>query len=241
MQEWNLFVYYPTIMLYKNRFDKSNGSAPEKKEFFSGLTIVYIINLWAAEELTDKGIKRQRKSRWSDQKVEVRPDLALVQYAFQVFGKIDLSEEQWKQLDDQRKMKMLCQMLKNKQAANERLSEAGKVKYEYDSDEDTTDGTWEHKRRRQEMSKTQLLAQKLTESATGKHHIGDFIPPDELEKFMQKWDALKEGGPLPQESDYKEAKIESDNIGFQMLKKLGWVEGQGLGSDNSGIADPINK
>jgi len=29
--------------------------------------------------------------------------------------------------------------------------------------------------------------------------------------------------------------------GFQMLQKLGWSEGQGLGSEGSGRIEPINK
>lgn len=29
--------------------------------------------------------------------------------------------------------------------------------------------------------------------------------------------------------------------GFQMLQKLGWTEGQGLGIDGGGIINPINK
>lgn len=29
--------------------------------------------------------------------------------------------------------------------------------------------------------------------------------------------------------------------GFQMLQKLGWKEGQGLGFDGAGIVDPVNK
>ena len=28
-------------------------------------------------------------------------------------------------------------------------------------------------------------AEKLTEMSRGKHHIGDFLPPEELEKFME--------------------------------------------------------
>lgn len=35
-------------------------------------------------------------------------------------------------------------MLKKRQEV-ERLAAAGKHKYEYDSDEDTSEGTWEHK------------------------------------------------------------------------------------------------
>lgn len=29
--------------------------------------------------------------------------------------------------------------------------------------------------------------------------------------------------------------------GFQMLQKLGWSEGQGLGSEGSGRVEPVNK
>lgn len=30
-------------------------------------------------------------------------------------------------------------------------------------------------------------------------------------------------------------------LGFQMLQKLGWSEGQGLGSEGNGRIEPINK
>lgn len=67
----------------------------------------------------------------------------------------------------------------------------------------------------------------------------------------------------PDLSDYKEYKLKEDNkgkvdlnglnemriligmnlhsVGFQMLQKLGWTEGQGLGVDGGGIVNPINK
>ena len=47
-------------------------------------------------------------------------------------------------------------------------------------------GTWEHKARKAEMDKTAREALQLTEAATGRHHIGDFLPPEELTKFMAK-------------------------------------------------------
>lgn len=39
------------------------------------------------------------------------------------------------------------------------------------------------------MAKTQAEASKLTKDAEdgGKHHIGDFLPPEELAKFMNKY------------------------------------------------------
>jgi len=36
------------------------------------------------------------------------------------------------------------------------------------------------------MEKTLNDASKLTEDGMGKHHIGDFLPPEELNKFMAK-------------------------------------------------------
>jgi splicing factor 4 len=64
---------------------------------------------------------------------------------------------------------------------------------EYDSDEDTEGGTWEHKARAVEMSKTSSSSTKLTEAAEGKHHLADFLPKDELVKFMERVKAAKEG------------------------------------------------
>ena len=41
-------------------------------------------------------------------------------------------------------------------------------------------------RRKQEMADTQARAVELTDAAEGKHHIGDFLPAEELQKFMEK-------------------------------------------------------
>ena len=35
-------------------------------------------------------------------------------------------------------------------------------------------------------------AQELTDMGKGKHHIGDFLPPEELEKFVETVNAVKE-------------------------------------------------
>ncbi|KAL6863765.1 hypothetical protein ACP4OV_016668 [Aristida adscensionis] len=69
------------------------------------------------------------------------------------------------------------------------------------------------------------------------HHMGDFIPQEELEKFMARCNdaaaqkATKEAA--------EKAKIQADNIGHKLLSKMGWREGEGLGSERRGIADPI--
>lgn len=55
-----------------------------------------------------------------------------------------------------------------------------------------------------------------------------------------QYSALKEDRE-PDLSDYKEFKLKENNIGFQMLQKLGWSEGQGLGSSGTGIVEPVNK
>ena len=43
-------------------------------------------------------------------------------------------------------MNVVFQLLQAKQHEAKVLAEQGKVKYEYDSDEDVDGGTWEHKR-----------------------------------------------------------------------------------------------
>ncbi|KAF7993936.1 hypothetical protein HCN44_011205 [Aphidius gifuensis] len=169
-----------------------------------------------------------------------RGDPALLNYARQTYGTLDLSDEQWKKAEDHYKINLLYQNLLKKREEVKRLEAQGKHKYEYDSDEETEGGTWEHKLRSAEMEATQLWADELTVQSEGKHHIGDFLPPDELKKFMEQYSALKQGKE-PDLSDYKEYKLKEDNIGFQMLQKLGWSEGQGLGSEGSGRIEPINK
>uniref|UniRef100_A0A1A9WSK3 G-patch domain-containing protein n=1 Tax=Glossina brevipalpis TaxID=37001 RepID=A0A1A9WSK3_9MUSC len=42
------------------------------------------------------------------------------------------------------------------------------------------------------------------------------------------------------QAEIEAKKLKEDNNGFQMLQKLGWKEGQGLGQDGEGIVDPIN-
>lgn len=86
-------------------------------------------------------------------------------------------------------------------------------------------------------------AKKLTDQAKGKHHIGDFLPPDELKRFIAKVKAVKGEKGLEDIdlSDYAEFKLTEENVGYQMLKKAGWTEGSGLGSKGQGITAPINK
>lgn len=213
--------------------------------------------------------KKQRKSRWGE-KVQAstsagaqsdalsnaptsfanqnkpmltaitRSDPALLQYARLNYGSTNLSEEDWKKCEEHYKVNLLYQDMMRKRQEIDRLARSGKFKYEYDSDEDVDGGTWEHKLRCAEMEATKLWATALTKQSEGKHHIGDFLPPEELKKFMEQYEA-KKSNRQPDLSDYKEYKLKEDNIGFQMLQKLGWKEGQGLGTDGGGIVDPVNK
>ncbi|KAH8381901.1 hypothetical protein KR009_000836 [Drosophila setifemur] len=205
--------------------------------------------------------KRERKSRWGDKEQPLpgsstsgsfgnqnkpmlsnitRTDPALLQYARLNYGSVQLSEEQWMQCEEHYKVNLLYQDMMRKRQEIDRLARGGKFKYEYDSDEDIEGGTWEHKLRNAEMEATSLWANALTKQSEGKHHIGDFLPPEELKKFMEQYEA-KKNNRQPDLSDYKEYKLKEDNIGFQMLQKLGWKEGQGLGQDGAGIVDPVNK
>uniref|UniRef100_A0A1A7WXM6 SURP and G patch domain containing 1 n=1 Tax=Iconisemion striatum TaxID=60296 RepID=A0A1A7WXM6_9TELE len=162
-------------------------------------------------------------------------------------GVTELSEDQKKQIKEQQEMQEMYEMImKHKRAMAEMQNLWDKAmrdhQHEYDSDEEVDDqaGTWEHQLRKMEMEKTREWAESLTEMGKGKHFIGDFLPPEELDKFMETFKALKEGRD-PDLSEYKEFKLTVENLGFQMLMKMGWKEGEGLGSEGQGIKDPVNK
>lgn len=102
-----------------------------------------------------------------------RNDPALLKYAIENYGSVNLSEEDWKKAEEHYKINLLYQDMVRKRQEIDRLAKAGKFKYEYDSDEDVQGGTWEHKLRVQEMEATRLWADALTKQAEGKHHIGN--------------------------------------------------------------------
>ena len=58
--------------------------------------------------------------------------------------------------------------------------------------------------------------------------------------FCSILQALK-AGREPDLSDYKQFKLTCDNVGYKMLEKMGWKEGEGLGSEGQGITAPVNK
>lgn len=207
--------------------------------------------------------KRKRKSRWdpnppksagSSSSSSSSSDAA-VAAALAVAAEIEHSipmsnkeeEERQKQIKEQQEiqemyMRILAQRTAG-QASAAVKQDKEKPKYEYDSDEDIEGGTWEHKRRKKEMSKTIDKAQELTEKGKGKHHLGDFLPPEELKKFTAKVKAIKGESSLDSFdfSDYAEHKITESNIGYKMLQQAGWKEGMGLGSQGQGITAPVNR
>ncbi|KAL3832917.1 hypothetical protein ACJIZ3_007653 [Penstemon smallii] len=69
------------------------------------------------------------------------------------------------------------------------------------------------------------------------HHMGDYIPLEELEKFMATCNDVSAQKAAKEYAD--NAKIQADNVGHRLLSKMGWKEGEGLGSSRSGIAAPI--
>ncbi|CAI0428053.1 unnamed protein product [Linum tenue] len=98
----------------------------------------------------------------------------------------------------------------------------------------------EEKRRQPKQSKDEMPPPaSLQGPGTSKkgHHMGDYIPPEELAKFMANCNdaaaqkAAKEAA--------ERARIQADNVGHRLLSKMGWREGEGLGSSRSGMADPI--
>lgn len=71
-----------------------------------------------------------------------RTDPALLNYARQNYGTVDLAEDDWVKCEEHFKVNLLYQDMLRKRNELERLAKSGQHKYEYDSDEDTTGGTW---------------------------------------------------------------------------------------------------
>lgn len=142
---------------------------------------------------------KKRKSRFSD--APPATDDATISQAISSFSgpsvptQQNLTAAQRQQILEQMEMnKLVAEIKAATQSANtERPNMRGKPKYEYDSDEETEGGTWEHKKRADEMRKTYEKAREQTLINHGKHHIGDFLPPKELDNFIEKVSAIKEG------------------------------------------------
>lgn len=206
--------------------------------------------------------KKRKKSRWdedapnttttagnssgaaSSKRTKVdRSDPEVIKLAVNSFGSVDLDEEQWEKVEQQFQIRRVYNEMLAKRQEIDRLAKSGRFKYEYDSDEDLDGGTWEHKMRKAEMESTRNWADATTTVNQGRHHIGDFLPPDELKKFLDQHDKKKgkDGGGGEPTTDYQDKKLTEENKGFQMLQKLGWKDGEGLGASGSGIVNPINK
>ncbi|CAH8308594.1 unnamed protein product [Eruca vesicaria subsp. sativa] len=69
------------------------------------------------------------------------------------------------------------------------------------------------------------------------HHMGDYIPPEELNKFLAKCDDVAAQKATKEAAE--KAKIQADNVGHKLLSKMGWKEGEGIGSSRKGMADPL--
>ncbi|KAK9169531.1 hypothetical protein Syun_001671 [Stephania yunnanensis] len=97
----------------------------------------------------------------------------------------------------------------------------------------------EERRRQPKQSKDEMPPPPSLQVGSSKkgHHMGDYIPQEELEKFLANCNdaaAQKSAREAAERS-----KIQADNVGHKLLSKMGWKEGEGLGSSKSGRADPV--
>ncbi|EFJ35672.1 hypothetical protein SELMODRAFT_438553 [Selaginella moellendorffii] len=76
-----------------------------------------------------------------------------------------------------------------------------------------------------------------TPSTKRGHHMGDYIPQEELERFMAKCNDVSAQKNILEATE--KARIQADNVGHRLLSKMGWKEGEGLGSARGGRADPV--
>lgn len=60
--------------------------------------------------------------------------------------------------------------------------------------------------------------------------MGDFIPPEELEKFMSNCNDAASQKAAKEAAE--KARIQADNIGHKLLSKMGWKEGNTISTTN---------
>jgi splicing factor 4 len=183
----------------------------------------------AASTPTAKG---KRKSRWGDPLTSDDHLVVSVISSFESPSKTTIADNIRKVkeqiLEQQELNKAVLQIQKATQAHTA-------IQLEHNS---LTKTEKEHLLRLKEMESTAVKAQELTEAAEGKHFVGDFLPADELTKFIEKTNSAKTQTVL---SDYSDHKLTQSNIGYQLLQKAGWREGEGIGRNEDGILNPLNK
>uniref|UniRef100_A0A6M2ET23 G-patch domain-containing protein n=1 Tax=Populus davidiana TaxID=266767 RepID=A0A6M2ET23_9ROSI len=96
----------------------------------------------------------------------------------------------------------------------------------------------EERRRQPKQSKDEMPPPASLQASSIKgHHMGDYIPPEELEKFLATCNDVAATKAAKEAAE--RARIQADNVGHKLLSKMGWKEGEGLGSSRSGISNPI--
>jgi hypothetical protein len=102
---------------------------------------------------------------------------------------------------------------------------------------DPIGGDWEHRKRAKEMLLTATKSLEATYAASGKHHIADFLPPHL--RAVRKSSAAAADDAAGITTPVLPGGMVESNVGYQMLRKAGWEQGVGLGSQSNGIAQPV--
>lgn len=89
------------------------------------------------------------------------------------------------------------------------------------------------------LEKAEIDARYRLDGTRG-HHLGDFIPQTEMNAFLAK--CGDPGAQAAAAAAAIEARIGSDgnpNKGADMMRKMGWTDGRGLGASGAGAIDPL--
>ncbi|KAF9596028.1 hypothetical protein IFM89_006955 [Coptis chinensis] len=83
----------------------------------------------------------------------------------------------------------------------------------------------EERRRQPKQSKEEMPPPASLHASSGKkgHHMGDYIPLEELEKFMANCNDVAAQKAAKEAAE--RSKIQADNVGHKLLSKMGWKEG----------------
>ena len=113
---------------------------------------------------------------------------------------------------------------------------------EKEEEQRAADEQEERERREPLLNQTAFDRRKVVavykEDGSRGHHMSDFIPAEELAKFLAKT-GDKQAEATAKVLEAKKA-IQADNIGHKLLQKMGWREGEGIGATGAGITAPVS-
>uniref|UniRef100_A0A1I8F290 G-patch domain-containing protein n=1 Tax=Macrostomum lignano TaxID=282301 RepID=A0A1I8F290_9PLAT len=140
-------------------------------------------------------------------------------------GGFHLTEDQAKQIAYQQELNAIQEFIlaQKKLKIKREGSDRARGKYEYDSDEEEASAGGA------QLGSTSCASRRWRPLRLGPSSLPRWARAASSRRFYGPAGADQEDGGEMSSADYAEFKLTCENVGFKMLEKMGWKEGEGLG------------